>query len=230
MLTVSEVAALADVTRATARRILLTLRETGYVREQGGRYSLSPKVLDLGYSYLSSLDVSEAIQSDLARLATEVDLPCSVSVLDGDDLVIVNITQGRTSRLLRFNTHVGTRLPAYPGAMGRVLLGSLSDSDLEAYLARVRIEPLTEFTVRDRDGLRRAIAVARAQGWCVVDRERDLGVISLAVPLVGRFGQTVAALNVSIHAGTMSAADMVRDVLPRLRESQVAMNERLRTH
>jgi IclR family pca regulon transcriptional regulator len=78
--------------------------------------------------------------------------------------------------------------------------------------------------------LRRAIAVARAQGWCVVDRERDLGVISLAVPLVGRFGQTVAALNVSIHAGTMSAADMVRDVLPRLRESQVAMNERLRTH
>ncbi len=117
MLTVSEVAALADVTRATARRILLTLRETGYVREQGGRYSLSPKVLDLGYSYLSSLDVSEAIQSDLARLAAEVDLPCSVSVLDGDDLVIVSIMQGRTSRLLRFNTHVGTRLPAYPGAI-----------------------------------------------------------------------------------------------------------------
>ncbi len=218
MLTVSEVAALADVTRATARRILLTLRETGYVREQGGRYSLSPKVLDLGYAYLSSLDVSEAIQSDLARLAAEVDLPCSVSVLDGDDLVIVSIT------------HVGTRLPAYPGAMGRVLLGSLSDPDLEAYLARVRIEPLTEFTVRDREGLRSAIEVARAQGWCVVDRERDLGVISLAVPLVGRFGQIVAALNVSIHAGTMSAADMVSDVLPRLRESQVAMNERLRTH
>jgi IclR family pca regulon transcriptional regulator len=190
---------------------------------------LTAKVLDLGYAYLNSLSLSEWLEPAMVQLAAHLDLPCSASVLDGGDIVIVSIVQGPTERLLRFNAHVGTRLPAYPGAMGRVLLGGLPPAELEAYLATVKIERLTKYTVRTRKELRSAIETARAQGWCVVDRERDLGVVSLAVPLVGGSGRVIAALNVSVHAGTASANDLKRDFLPELRRAAATINAGLRT-
>ncbi len=227
-LKVSEVATLAGITRATARRILLTLIDVGYVVEENQRFRLSPNVLDLGYSYLSSLELSDILEPAIARLVTRVDLPCSAAVLDGEDIVIVHILHGLTRRLLRFDTHVGTRLPAYPGAMGRVLLASLTEAAFETYLERVRLERLTPYTVRTKRALLAAVAQVRAVGWSVSDRERDAAVISIAVPLAGRAGRTIAALNVSIHSTTISAKEMVREFLPPLRVAQAEINEALR--
>jgi len=227
-LSVSEVAAAAEVTRATARRILLTLAAIGYVTESDGRFALSPRVLDLGFSYLGSLELSDLIEPAMAELATRVDFPCSASVRDGDELVIVHIVQGPTHRLLRFNAHIGTRLPAYPGAMGRILLAGLKSGELDDYLERVALAPFTQFTVRTKSELREAVERARRDGWCLVDRERDLGVISLAVPLVGRFGKVIAALNLSVHAGTLSADDVRGQLLPELLRTQQKINEGLR--
>jgi IclR family pca regulon transcriptional regulator len=208
-LTLSDVARRTGLTRAAARRFLLTLADLGYVRSDGKRFSLTPRVLDLGYAYLSSLSLPEVAEPHLERLAAEVHESSSVSVLDGDEIVYVGRVP--TSRIMRVAINVGTRFPAYATSMGRVLLSALDPDELDAYLARAEIRPLTARAIATADELRAELARVRAQGWALVDQELEEGLRSIAVP-IRNGNRVVAAVNVSAHASRASK-DTVRKVL-----------------
>jgi IclR family pca regulon transcriptional regulator len=213
-LTLSEVAAVTGVTRAVARRFLLTLESLGYVRSDGRFFSLTAKVLELGYAYLSSLSLPEVAEPHLEDLVSEVNESSSVSVLDGHDVVYV--ARVPVSRIMTVSISVGTRFPAYATSMGRVLLAGMSEEELTAYLAAVRMEPLTARTVSSVAALRGEVARARTQGWALVNQELEEGLRALAVPIRDRSGTVVAALNVSAHASRTSLEAMRRDLLPPL--------------
>jgi IclR family pca regulon transcriptional regulator len=213
-LTLSEVAAQTDLTRAAARRFLLTLCDLGYVRADGRRFALTPRVLELGYAYLSSLSLPELAEPHLERLAAEVRESSSVSVLDGDDIVYV--ARVPTSRIMRVAINVGTRFPAHATSMGRVQLAALTDAELDAYLDRVELRPLTANTLTDPAKLRAELARIRAQGWALVDQELEEGLRSVAAPIRDRTGRVVAAVNVSAHASRASKDAVRRVLLPPL--------------
>ncbi|MPZ80201.1 MAG: helix-turn-helix domain-containing protein [Actinophytocola sp.] len=213
-LTLSEVAAVTGVTRAVARRFLLTLAELGYVRSDGRFFSLTAKVLELGYAYLSSLSLPEVAEPHLEALVGEVNESSSVSVLDGHDVVYV--ARVPVSRIMTVSISVGTRFPAYVTSMGRVLLAGLPDPELTDYLSAVRLERLTARTVSSVAALRGEIARVRTQGWALVNQELEEGLRALAVPIRDRTGKVVAALNVSAHASRTSLEAMRRDLLPPL--------------
>jgi IclR family pca regulon transcriptional regulator len=213
-LTLSEVAAVTGVTRAVARRFLLTLASLGYVRSDGRFFSLTAKVLELGYAYLSSLSLPEVAEPHLEVLVGEVNESSSVSVLDGHDVVYV--ARVPVSRIMTVSISVGTRFPAYATSMGRVLLAGLPDDELASYLADVRLARLTARTVSSVASLRGEIARVRTQGWALVNQELEEGLRAVAVPIRDRTGKVVAALNVSAHASRTSLEAMRRDLLPPL--------------
>ena len=213
-LTLSEVARICDLTRAAARRFLLTLTDLGYVRTDGRLFSLTPRVLELGWAYLSALSLPEVAGPHLERLAAEVHESSSVSVLDGDDIVYV--ARVPTRRIMTVAITVGTRFPAYATAMGRVLLAHRPAGDVEAYLARVRLERLTGRTVTTVAALRAELDRTREQGYALVDQELEEGLRSMAAPVRDRSGAVTAAVNVSVPAGRTSVAAMRAHLLPPL--------------
>ena len=213
-LTLSEVAAATGVTRAAARRFLLTLAELGYVRTDGRMFSLSPRVLELGYAYLSGLSLPEVAEPHLEALVAEVNESSSVSVLDGDDVVYV--ARVPTSRIMTVMISVGTRFPAYATSMGRILLAGLPDGELDAYLSTVRLDRLTQRTVGSALALRAELARVRAQGWAIVDQELEEGLRAVAAPIRDRSGRTVAAVNISAHASRTPVEAVRRTLLPPL--------------
>jgi len=213
-LTLSEVAAITGVTRAAARRFLLTLVRLGYVRADGRVFSLSPRVLELGYAYLSSLSLPQVALPHLEALVAEVNESSSVSVLDGPDVVYV--ARVPTLRIMTVAISVGTRFPAYATSMGRVLLANLLDEDLEAYLEKVQLDRLTNRTVTSRSALKAELSRVRAQGWALVDQELEEGLRAVAAPIRDRAGRVVAAINVSAHASRTSLESMRRTLVPPL--------------
>ena len=213
-LTLSEVAERTGLTRAAARRFLLTLQELGYVGSSGRQFSLRPRVLALGYAYLSSFSVAQIAQPHLEDLTEELHESCSVSVLDGDDIVYV--ARASANRIMTIALTVGTRLPPYPTSMGRVLLAGLPEAELDAHLSRARLRKLTEHTVDDPDQLRAILADVRAQGWAAVDQELEAGVRSIAVPIRDSSGRVVAAINASAHAARVPMRTLEKQFLPRL--------------
>ena len=212
--TLSEVAELTGLTRATARRVLLTLSELGYVRQTNRTFSLTPKVLDLGYSFLSSLRVIEIAQQPMERLVDEVKESSSMSVLDGSDIVYV--ARVPTKRIMTIALALGSRLPAYPTSMGRVLLAGRSSAELDDYIANTRFEELTQRTIVDEEVFRSAIAQVREQGYALVDQELEEGVRSIAAPITNRDGEVIAAMNISCHASRVTVATMRKQLRPRL--------------
>jgi len=213
-LTLSEVAERTGLTRAAARRFLLTLQELGYVGSSGRQFSLRPRVLALGYAYLSSFSVAQIAQPHLEDLTEELHESCSVSVLDGDDIVYV--ARASANRIMTIALTVGTRLPPYPTSMGRVLLAALPEADLDAHLSRARLRKLTEHTVDDPGQLRAILADVRAKGWAAVDQELEAGVRSIAVPIRDSSGRVVAAINASAHAARVPMRTLEKQFLPRL--------------
>ncbi|WP_405141032.1 IclR family transcriptional regulator [Sphaerisporangium sp. NBC_01403] len=213
-LTLSEVARATGLTRAAARRFLLTLVELGYVRTDGRLFALSPRVLELGYSYLSSLSLPEVALPHLERLVAEVHESASVSVLDVSDIVYV--ARVPTTRIMRVTISIGTRFPAHCTSMGRVLLAWLPPGDLEAYFTEATLERHTARTVTSRDALVAELDRVRAQGWSMVDQELEEGLRSIAAPIRGRSGQVVAAVNISSHASRTTIESARRDLLPPL--------------
>src|SRR5690349_8858096 len=197
-LALSDVARATGLTRAAARRFLLTLVKLGYVNFADGRFSLRPRVLELGSAYLSSLSLPEVAQPHMEELVATVNESSSISVLDDTDIVYV--ARVPTRRIMSITLAVGTWLPAYATSMGRVLLAALPDAELEGRLARVEIRPLTKRTVKDHEALRQILGVVRRQGYAVVDQELEEGLRSGAVPIRDASGAVVAALNVSVHA------------------------------
>jgi IclR family transcriptional regulator, pca regulon regulatory protein len=213
-LTLSEVATATGVTRAAARRFLLTLMHLGYVRSDGRFFSLSPRVLELGYAYLSSLSLTEVAEPHLEALVAEVNESSSVSVLDGADVVYV--VRVPTSRIMTVAISVGTRFPAYATSMGRVLLAGLSDEELSSYLDNLTLHRLTGRTIASAAALRAEVLRVRAQGWSLVDQELEEGLRAVAAPIRDRAGCTVAAVNISAHASRTSLETIRRDLVPPL--------------
>lgn len=214
-LTLSEVARATGLTRAAARRFLLTLVELGYMRTDGGRlFSLRPRILELGYAYLSSLTLPEVAQPHMETLVAQVHESCSMSVLDGDEVVYV--ARVPTKRIMAVAISVGTRFPAYATSMGRVLLAAQSAEWLEEYLATTELRPLTRRTITDPAKLRATLARILTQGFAIVDQELEEGLRSLAAPIHGENGSVIAALNVSAHASRGSSEVIRKELLPPL--------------
>jgi IclR family pca regulon transcriptional regulator len=214
-LTLSDVARATGMTRAAARRFLLTLTDLGYIRCDGRMFSLTPRVLELGYSYLSGLGLPQVAMPHLEELSRTVHESTSVSVLDGTDIVYVARVP-TTRRIMSVAIDVGTRFPAHATSMGRVLLAGLESAELERRLAAGLLHPLTSRTVVDPAALRAELTAVAEQGWAMVDQELEEGLRAVAAPIVDQTGRTVAAVNVSLHAVRCTAASVQRDVLPAL--------------
>ncbi|WP_432537613.1 IclR family transcriptional regulator domain-containing protein [Kineococcus arenarius] len=220
----ADVARRTGTTRAAARRFLLTLLDLGYVSTDGRTFRLTPRVLDLGYSYLSSLSLPDLAQPHLERLSAQLQESCSVSVLDGGDIVYV--ARVATRRIMSAAITVGTRFPAHATSMGRVLLAALDPEQAAARLEEVHPRALTARTLHGAGPVLAELARVRRQGFALVDQELEDGVRSVAVPL-HRDGAVVAAVNVSVPASRFTTAQLRRDVLPQLRECARAVEEDL---
>ena len=223
--TLSEVASEAGLTRATARRILLTLSELGYVRQHGRGFALTPRVLDLGYSFLSSFRVVELAQQPMERLVDEVKESSSMSILD--DTEIVYVARVPTTRIMTIALALGSRLPVYPTSMGRVLLAGLSDEEVNEYLVKIELRRLTPHTVTDSRRFRSIITEVRESGYALVDQELEEGVRSIAAPIKNGRGETIAAMNVSCHASRIDVAQMRDDFRPRLLSTAAEISDRV---
>ncbi len=213
-LTLSEVARATGLTRAASRRFLLTLVRLGYARSDGRVFSLRPRVLDLGYAYLSALGLPEVAQPHLEELGRRLHESASISVLDGDEIVYVVRVPSR--RIMSVSIALGTRFPAYATSMGRVLLAGLEDHALDHYLAKVHLDPLTSRTLTDRDQLRQILEQVRVDGYASIDQELELGLRSVAAPIRDWRGAVIAALNVSAHASLVSLEALRTDFLPQV--------------
>ncbi len=215
--TLSEVAVASGLTRAGARRILLTLQTLGYVESDGKLFGLTPRILDLGFAYLSSMPIWNLAEPVMQALVDQLHESSSAAVLEGDDILYV--LRVHTHKIMSISLGVGSRLPAYCTSMGRVLLAGLDDDALAQRLGAMRLAQHTRRTVTDPAQLAKLIAQTRQQGWSLVDQELEEGLISIAAPVFNRQGQTIAALNLSGQANRTSAAVMRQTMLPALREA-----------
>jgi IclR family pca regulon transcriptional regulator len=227
VMTLSDVAARSALSRATARRFLLTLVELGYVRTDGKRFALTARVLELGYNYLSSLSLPEIAQPHLEALSATVHESTSASVLDDTDVVYV--ARVPVKRIVTVSINLGTRLPVYATSMGRAILAHLDEEDRERTLERVVLRPFTERTIVSIPDLRAELDRIRDQGWAVVDQELEVGLRSLAVPVCDAAGRPVAAINVTGLAEGVTSDSIVSEYLPHLLGTATAIERDLRS-
>lgn len=217
-LTLTDVARRADLTRAAARRFLLTLKRLGYVKSDDGKYfSLQPQVLNLGYAYLSSIPWWNVAQRYMEEVSATVEESCSAAVLDDGDIVYV--ARVATRRIMTMTIAIGSRMPAYATSMGRVLLAYQEPEQLSAYLETTDFKPITDKTVVQKASLKKILTEVRQQGYCVIDQELEDGVRSIAVPLFDRNGKCQAAINVGTHVARVPKVKLMNTVLPALLEA-----------
>lgn len=220
-LTIAEVAQATGLTRAAARRYLVTLTHLGYMRHENKLFSLTPAVLRLGQSYLNSARLPRIAQPLLYRLAYSLGEAASVGVLDHDQLVCVAAVSA--GQLVSGTLQPGTRVPAWCTANGRMLLASLPQEQVDNFLERAQPEQITLHTIVNKERLALEIARSRAQGYALVDQELELGLRAIAVPLRNFRGDVVAAMNVSVHAARLPAQQMVERCLPAMIKIQVEL-------
>lgn len=221
-LNATQAAARAGLTRAAARRHLLTLAHAGYLETDGSFFWLSARALRLAGAYLASSRLPRVIQPTLNRLAAQTQDVYSAVVMDGAEVVIIARAAGLATggtRLLAYGMHLGARLPAHATSTGRVLLAALPRPALAAWLQDHPLVRLTPHTTTDARAFKALLAEVAHQDHCVASEEHELGVHAVAVPLRNARGATVAALNVIVPPGSLSAAALQREVLPRLREA-----------
>lgn len=221
VMTASDVARRTHLSRAATRRFLHTLCEVGYLSTDGKAYALTPRLLELGYRYLSGLGLPEIAQPHLQDLSERVRRSCSVSVLDGAEITYV--ARAATRRIAAIDITDGSRLPAYATSMGRVLIAGLPADERARFLADAALTSLTPHTITDRDVLERELERVRSRGWSVVDQELEEGLRSIAVPLHASDGRVIAALNVAMHA-IGSTGDFVGAVGDALLETAQAID------
>jgi len=211
-LSLSEVARATGLTRAAARRFLLTLVSLGYVRSDGREFSLRPRVLELGYAYLSGLALPDVAAPHMEELVARLHESSSISVLDGQHVVYV--VRVPTKRIMTVAISVGTRFPAYATSMGRVLLAALSADELDRQLAEASFTALTDKTVTDPVRLRDILTEVAEQGYAIVDQELEEGLRAVAAPIRGATDVGMAAINVSAHASRVSMTALREEILP----------------
>lgn len=222
-MSVSEAAGATGLTRATARRLLLTFERLGFAETDGRRFRLTARVLRLGYGYLAALPFWEHAQSHMRALSDEVRESSSLATLDGGEIVYV--ARVPASRMMTITFNVGSRLPAYPTSMGRVLLAALPPAELASYLDRTELKRLTATTITDRAALEAVLARVAEQGYALVDGEREEGVRSAAAPVRNAGGGVIAALNVSANAARVSVEKLRDEFVPRLLETADAITK-----
>lgn len=224
--TLADVARATHMTRAAARRFLLTFEALGYVGRTDSAFNLLPKTLELGYSYLASQSLAQVAQPHLQRLANQLGESCSVLEYAGGS--IIYIARVTVNRLVGANLSVGSALPAYCTSAGRVLLAALPQAELAAYLRDATFARLTPKTIVGAASLRREIDRARRDGWYLINEELEIGARALAVPLRNAAGRTVAAINVSCYAGRVTAERMRSAFLPEMLKAAQAIEAEMR--
>ena len=220
-LTIADVARMTGLSRATARRCLITLARIGYAETDGRHFALTPRVLQLGYAYLSSTPLTAVLQNALERLSEEIGESSSASLLDGRDIVYV--ARAATKRIMSVGLSVGSRLPAYCTSMGRVLLAALPEDEARRRVEASDRRALTRATATTVEAVMARVAAARAAGYAVIDQELEVGLTSIAVPVIDREGKVVAAINVGTQATRFPPGIIVAEILPKLLKVQAEL-------
>lgn len=223
-MTLSEVAMRSGMTRAAARRILLTLLELGYVAQDGRNFTLTPRILDLGYSYLSSMPLSTLAQPIMVELGNRFNHSVSVAALDGTEVVYLLRVPKRNLLNTPGISLAGMRLPAYVSSMGRVLLAALPDNELQRVLDASDLRALTPKTVWQRAALEEEIRKCGRQGYSLIVDEMEEGLSAVAAPIIDAGGRTIAAMNIAFNTGAVKRQELLNTVLPELRQAVARLN------
>nr|WP_229445269.1 IclR family transcriptional regulator C-terminal domain-containing protein [Massilia sp. Leaf139] len=210
--TIAQISQKTGIPRAAVRRCLYTLQQLGYVDAELNNFSLRPKVLTLGYSYLSSTPLTVSSQPYLNAISQQLGESCSLAVFEDGEVLYV--ARSAASRVMSVALNTGSRLPAYCTSLGRVMLAHLAPAELDAYFAKARLKAMTDKTVTSQKRLRETLLQVRRDGYAINDEELELGLRSIAVPVRGASGQVLAALNVGAQAGRVSAERMRAEFLP----------------
>ena len=224
-LTIADVSRATGLTRAVVRRCLYTLRELGYAATDGRTYSLQPRVLNLGYAYLSTAPIPIAAQPLLEELSEQLGEATSVAVLD--DGAVVYVARAATRRIMAVTLGVGSRLPAYCTALGRVLLANLPAEQVARELSKFELIAHTRFTVTSRRRIEEILGEVATEGVAVNDQELEIGLRSIAVPVRNVVGVTVAAMNVSAQASRVTRRELLEKSLPPLRAAAERLGSQL---
>lgn len=216
-MTLSDVAKAADLPRATARRILFTLEHRGYVVSDGKLFALTPQVLALAGSYMTSNQVVTILQPVLDQISSDAQEISSLAVLQGHDVIFV--ARASPARVFSAGIDLGYRLPAYCSSVGRAMLGKYANDDLTDILDNMRLTAMTPFTVTDKESLKAAIITDREKGYSLVDREAEPGFRSISVPVRRYDDVIVAAINMGAHVDRISTGEMIDRFLPLLRDA-----------
>lgn len=210
-MTLSEIAQATGMTRATVRRFLLTLAHEGYVDISGRHFSLRPKILELGFSALSSMDLWDVVQPVINDLSQKLNESCFAAVLDGQSVIYV--ARATPNRRVNVGISIGSRVPAHCVSTGRVLLAALPEDELHRYVETMTLTRFTPNTTTSKVQLRSALEEVRRQGWSIVDQEMEVGLRSLSVPVRDGSDQIVAALNVCCPSSRIGLDDMKTRIL-----------------
>lgn len=213
-MTIAQLSHKTGIPRAAVRRCLYTLKQLGYADSEANNFYLKPKILSLGYSYLSSTPLTIAAQPCLNQLSRTLNESCSLAVLEDGE--VLYISRSQTSRVLSVALNAGSRLPAYCTSLGRVLLAGLPEAELDAYFARVKLVAYTDRTVVSEQKLRDILVDVRQKGYSIVEEELEIGLRSIAVPVRGASGSTAAALNIGAQATRISRTLVEQSFLPAL--------------
>ncbi len=213
-MTIAQISHKTGIPRAAVRRCLYTLKQLGYADSEANNFFLKPKILTLGYSYLSSTPLTVSAQPCLNQLSRTLNESCSLAVLEDNE--VLYISRSQTSRVLSVALNAGSRLPAYCTSLGRVLLAGLTEAALDQYLSKVKLVAYTDRTVVNEARLREIIAETRQRGFALVEEELEIGLRSIAVPVRGASGATMAALNIGAQATRVSRAQLEQTFLPAL--------------
>ncbi len=221
LLTASDLAARLVISRAAARRYLITLTHAGYAASDGKAYWLTPRVLALGYSYLGSARLPRTVRPFLQQITTEVLESSNLALLDGHDVVYV--ARANATRLMSTALEPGTRLPAHTTAAGHVILGCMADAALDQWLAHASLSAHTPHTLTSRKALTAAIRLARAQGYAAIESQFEIGLRGIAVPLTNRQGEALGALGVSMAISSCALPEAIRRCVPVLKRAADAL-------
>jgi IclR family pca regulon transcriptional regulator len=213
-MTIAQISHKTGIPRAAVRRCLYTLKQLGYADAEANNFYLKPKILTLGYSYLSSTPLTVSAQPCLNQLSQLLNESCSLAALEDGE--VLYIARSQTSRVLSVALNAGSRLPAYCTSLGRVLLAGLNEAELDAYFSKVKLIALTDRTETSESALRDIIAGVRHRGYAVVEEELEIGLRSIAVPVRGASGATMAALNIGAQATRVARSQLEQTVLPAL--------------
>ncbi len=224
-MTVTQAAAAAQLSRTAARRFLLTLKDSGYLDSDGKHYWMTARALRIGDAYLQSARLPKIVQPIVERLGYLAQESATMGILDGDDLIY--IARGSATRITSPSLRPGSRVPLYCTAGGRVLLASMRASDARATLQRVAFRPLTPYTRLDPDEVISLLPAIAEQGYATVDREFEVNMRSLSVPLKNPTGAMIGVLSISVNAQKMALEQLVTQCLPLLFESQILLRELL---